>query len=671
MRPALLLVALSVLAPCWTALPAQADPVAAEASSERVQAAIAAYEVAKGEAGKPAQRRRTLLWLGEIDHADATAYLQQELQAAGDAPFAATVLEAIGKVPRPGLQPDLLATLHRPTASMAIRVAAARAVAQLGDRPLDHLIELAGATDEVARPAVRDAVVRALVESRIDRAVRALAPLLLAGPPPERLKLLRALEPVHGVPPVSAARIKLVQEGDLELAAVAWRQLAVEKHERARALTIDVLERLIDEPKPAVAAELIGGLVRVRDPDFYPVLLRCGNVSGDVVRKALRAAAPAVAEDKALVQWLVAKGLDDARPLARDAARLLLLEAPPEAVRPLVDRIRGEIRAGRKKALELAAGLHELLARDPTWTAELASLAAASDVEHRLVGLSLLLEIGSDAGVPTAQQCLDHRQWELRSLSYRYLARCRDVTSIPLLIGRYGREEGRLQQELDRALFVHTGVRCWSRKEWESWWQRHKVGFVLPHADTVRGGGTTAGGKTIAYHDIPVVSNRIAFLVDRSGSMKEPIGTDRKRTRLDEAKEQLVRVLEALPATTSVNVVVYETAVVPLWSELRPLDESNRKKALAAARAIAFGGGTNIFDAIEAAFADKSVDTIYLLTDGQPSAGRIQSVDAIVEEVRRWNRTRQIVIHGVSIGLDSALLKQLAQETGGSYKFVR
>jgi hypothetical protein len=59
------------------------------------------------------------------------------------------------------------------------------------------------------------------------------------------------------------------------------------------------------------------------------------------------------------------------------------------------------------------------------------------------------------------------------------------------------------------------------------------------------------------------------------------------------------------------------------------------------------------------------------MTDGQPSVGRLTDADEIVEEVVRWNRTRQVVVHCIGLGLDSGLLKRLAAATGGSYKFVR
>ncbi len=397
--------------------------------------------------------------------------------------------------------------------------------------------------------------------------------------------------------------------------------------------------------------------MHIRDEDYFPVILRFGGNGAEPVRKALDAAAPVVADNPALVKWLVTKGLDEGTPAARHAAKVLLQKAPPEAIRPLLDRIRAEIRSGKKKALDAAVGLHELLSKDPTWRNDLVALAESNDVEHRMLGLSMLMEIGSDVGVPVAQQSLGHKQWEVRSLAIRYLGKCRDVTSIPFLIARYGKEEGRLATELDQTLFLHTGKRCISKREWETWWEKNKTGFAMPHVESVRAGATAATGNTLAYHDIPVVSTRLAFLVDHSGSMVERIGTDKKRTRLDAAKEQLVQVVEKLPATHNVNLITYETKVHPLWTELRKLTDDNRAQLLGVAR--------------ETAFADPKVDTIYLLTDGQPSVGKVVSPEGILEEVRRWNRTRQIVIHCIGLGIDSDLLRRLAEETGGVYKCVK
>ena len=64
-------------------------------------------------------------------------------------------------------------------------------------------------------------------------------------------------------------------------------------------------------------------------------------------------------------------------------------------------------------------------------------------------------------------------------------------------------------------------------------------------------------------------------------------------------------------------------------------------------------------------------EAIYLLTDGQPSGGRFTDAADIVEQVRLMNRSRQIVIHCISIGQRSTLLQDLAALTGGTYKEVR
>lgn len=647
-------------------------PAAGDGIDARIDKAIADYEAARGDRDKVSQRGKLLAWLGEIDHPRVTEYLKQELQASAKGPAAASVLEAISRVARPGLEPDMLAVLQQPKAQHPVRVAAAAAIVALGDRACDRMLDMVLAEGAgAASPAVKNAVVDALVASASTRAWRGLAPLLSRGDEAERVAMLRRTAAIHGVPPVSNARIRLIREGTLLVAATAWRLLMEEENARGKELTVDMLERVLEVPAPPVAAELVAGLVRTRDPDFYPALLRYGAVPGKEVKQALRAAAAEAAKDRRLLDWLVVEGLDAELPQQRSAAKVLLMRAPPEVVTPLVERVRKDLRRHKKQVLETAAGLHELLAKDPTWAQDLANLAAARDLESRLLGLSMLAEMESPAGVSLAQKYLDAKAWELRSLCYRYLAKCRDVASIPFLIDRYGKEEGRLAHELDQALFAHTGTRCWTKKDWQQWWKEHETGFVLPHPDSVKGGGAAGGGRTIAYYDIPLVSARVAFLVDHSGSMKAPVSTDDKMTRLDAAKEQLKAVVEALPATHMVNLIPFETNVVSLWKELQRLDNEHRKEFVEKALLIPFGQGTNTFGALEKAFEDESVDTIYLLTDGQPTVGAVTDIDGILDAIQRVNRTRQVVIHCISIGLDSDLLRELAAMTGGEYRYVR
>ncbi len=669
------LVFLAALAGGPSCLVRTQEPAAAagqpESVQERAAKAIEQYEAFKKEGKGDAQRNRALLWLGEIDCDEVTDYLRRELQQAGDKPFANIVLQAIGKVRRKALEEDVWNVIVRPSAPVSVRRSATDTYRQLGDRGVDRLVEFVLGGDAAGPRAIRDTVAMVLLNSKDDRAIRALVPLLDQGDGTERVANLRLFDNVQGVASVSLARVNLVRETDLVLAAMAWRQLAVEGHDRAKALALDVVEKLPEVVPPQVAADTILGLSIVRDADFYPVIMRLAKANAPQVRTALREAAEHVAQDPALLQFLVSEGLEDEHPDARAAARELLQKAPPEAVAPLLAKVRKALKRPKKDSLDLAIGLHELLAKDPSWRSDLLAMASAKEPELRTVGLSLLHELGADTAIVPAQKALAAKSWPLRSAAYRYLGRFRDVTSIPLLIARVDKEEGRLADELAQSLFRHTGTRCWSKKEWETWWRSREQGFVMPHEETVRTSTGSGGGATSAYYDIPLVSTKIAFLVDHSGSMRAQVGTDKKFTRLEAAKKQLAQVLESLPATHQCNLIAYETKVRPIWKELRRLDTENRKDILKEVARLQPAGGTNIFDSLEAAFADPEVDTIYLLTDGQPSAGRLTDPADILAEVRRWYRTRQVVVHCIAIGLESQLLKQIAECTEGVYKSVK
>jgi len=61
------------------------------------------------------------------------------------------------------------------------------------------------------------------------------------------------------------------------------------------------------------------------------------------------------------------------------------------------------------------------------------------------------------------------------------------------------------------------------------------------------------------------------------------------------------------------------------------------------------------------------VDTVVLLTDGQPNCGKYWFPDDILAAVRRRNESRRIAVHCVSLGTDSDLLRRLAAENSGRY----
>jgi Cdc6-like AAA superfamily ATPase len=63
----------------------------------------------------------------------------------------------------------------------------------------------------------------------------------------------------------------------------------------------------------------------------------------------------------------------------------------------------------------------------------------------------------------------------------------------------------------------------------------------------------------------------------------------------------------------------------------------------------------------------KHIDTIFLLSDGAPGAGKFTSPADILREAKKINQLRRITIHCISIGTDSQLLKDLAAQNSGKY----
>jgi hypothetical protein len=62
------------------------------------------------------------------------------------------------------------------------------------------------------------------------------------------------------------------------------------------------------------------------------------------------------------------------------------------------------------------------------------------------------------------------------------------------------------------------------------------------------------------------------------------------------------------------------------------------------------------------------LDTVYFLSDGRPSVGKLIEANEIRKEVRRYNEIFRLVLHTIAIGdFQKEFLKQLAEENGGVY----
>ncbi|HLF94923.1 MAG TPA: HEAT repeat domain-containing protein [Planctomycetota bacterium] len=290
-------------------------------------------------------------------------------------------------------------------------------------------------------------------------------------------------------------------------------------------------------------------------------------------------------------------------------------------------------------------------------------LAASYKPGYAIPALQALGELRAPEAFPAFEKALQAKDWPIRVVAIRGLAKLKTKEAVDLLVDRMAKEEGRLLAECGDALRAATGKGLgYAPGGWKEWWTNNREAFEFPDKVAAQPGG--AGATT--YHGVPVLSNRMAFVVDISGSMSETIG---EQTRMELAKKELARVLSSLGKDATVNLIFFDDRIEPFAKQLIPA-KSNLTKMLQILAQIQPRGTTNIYDSLEVAFQHKDVDTIYLLSDGDPTAGKLIDPSDILREVRRLNRLRQIVIHTIAIPT-SPFLKALAEQNGGHYVEVK
>ncbi len=331
--------------------------------------------------------------------------------------------------------------------------------------------------------------------------------------------------------------------------------------------------------------------------------------------------------------------------------------------------------------------------------------------------------------------------WEVRSAAVYAIDafEYRDVKTVEALIEGLVKEDGRLRGEFEDALHRLTQMRFFGDGLlWRKWWADNKAkwetdngGGAKPAAGGDTGGhnggdtgGTDFGGAGSDYkqrkefkskaefYGIKTFSNRIVFILDRSGSMKEesgeppapkggpvvsgrgghkgggaPQGGPKGNTKMDTAKWELEKAVMGLSSDVMFTIIFYNNGVEIWKEELQKASRANKKEALKYIADLEAQGSTNIGDAMKRGFGvgmpsagevqdpryakGESADTIFLLSDGSPTTpdGKFVDVQIILEDVRNMNKLRRIVIHTIGIGKgdNAAFMGALAKRNKGTY----
>ncbi len=374
--------------------------------------------------------------------------------------------------------------------------------------------------------------------------------------------------------------------------------------------------------------------------------------------------------------------------------------------------------------LAAMAGLGALA--DPAACPALSAFPAGNDGALAVGALRALVAIGaSEPAEDAVLGALQHDDWRVRAEAVQAVVQLRIKAGIRGLIERMRVEEGRLRGDAYEAVKELT-MRSFRDDPdiWLTWWDRTEDDFTLPDPEKLaearkrlaeEGTSYTFGSKS--FLGVETTSENLLFVIDVSGSMETTFGNPERLAasgrdytslqRLEIVKEELTNTVAGLPDTTSFNILAFARDV-KAWKKgaaranvlnknnasgwigkLKPLggmaDSFRARTGLSDDQANE--GGTNTYLALMSALGEEvddkkrrgpaqyvtkpgkdPVDTIYFLTDGDPTVGKTVDMNEIRAEVQRVNSYRGIEIHVIYVGaLGGQDFKALAEENGGVF----
>lgn len=316
--------------------------------------------------------------------------------------------------------------------------------------------------------------------------------------------------------------------------------------------------------------------------------------------------------------------------------------------------------------------------------------------------------------------------WSVRVGALQALVSTKALAAIGDIIEMMDREkDGRLKGDCWQALCKLTGKDLgFNASAWRDWWVVNKE-KIIKGSNPEGGGGAAGGGAAgggggsgVSYHGVQTFSKKILFILDLSRSMLESCGLKVSSgpdgraytgtTKIAIAKEELLWTINKMDSTTKFTIMFYANFhkpnqstqfLVKWWEEkLQEATSANKERAKrfiekmnpsVPPQVIREGDPdyeidmdmTNLWFALQEAFRiagmgvnDKNyapaVDTVFVLSDGLPTAGEVTDPGMIIRGVRAMNKLKKITIHTIVVGQDSKnsdFMRRLATENGGQF----
>lgn len=169
---------------------------------------------------------------------------------------------------------------------------------------------------------------------------------------------------------------------------------------------------------------------------------------------------------------------------------------------------------------------------------------------------------------------------------------------------------------------------------------------------------------TSAFAGLPILSERVLFLIDLSGSMWDKNSAG--RTRKDVVAAELERALRSLSPQVRFNVAVYTARPVAWKDKLAPASPKAIEEALEFFAKRSDRGPGDFWGAFEFALNDAELDTVIVLTDGAPSGGQRWSLELMEGLFEERTRLRGVVLEAVLAGASKRLVGHWRTMCGSS-----
>lgn len=439
-----------------------------------------------------------------------------------------------------------------------------------------------------------------------------------------------------------------------------------------------LLEAYADARNLPLRPKLQIQLRRAKTKDEINVLVKEGlnHRDEEIVAAAIDAIAYAAERQPELCGPLLIKMLAHSNSDIRTSAVEGIVRARPEgAIRELIKRLDHEDFKTRTDATWALAQLGDL---PPEAEAKFILMTEDDRPSVRLHATDALKWYPqSEAALQALLRRFDDDLWSIRSAAVATALVFRRVETIAPLVKLVEQERGRVRDDAVHALERLTGEEFGPLVgNWKKWLADRPSDFALPTAEQAlamvearkaarQAGRDVTAAQKAEYHGIAVPRGGVVFILDISGSMEQN-RISKQQNFFEYFNAALIETLQRLDTDTDFNVIVFSDRVRVWKDTLMPGNAQNIADAIQFLRSTRPGGPTNIYESLLGAFEFLETQTIFLMTDGEPTVGPITETDAIVAEITHINRDRRIVINTIAAGqAKREFLEELAAANGG------